>query len=456
MSAASIIGLILIVVLVGGLFGILGYVLYTHAIAKAPPTVGAIVQYRFLACPAHLTVAAFGPDGSELNVDPSASISLGYCDLPGSAGTRSSWLSSAGLNFLFTSTATVAGVFSDFCASLTKSLLAANTPENTCTPNTTDCLPCTDESGLTCTPCMECNFTALTCSVAATDPATGHNPACPIGVPCGANGLCSITQMSSFSCYVGADATAATGSCQVYTQGVCPPAPPCFRGTVTVPLPDNGQFAAGAMLGGCQAADVEVVNGGDGVAAASAKNPCTGCAVGQTCDAADGFEIGTCSGYAHPYKMINVDMLAEGVVTNVLPGNVLEVQWERVQCIMPWHAVGTPQLHLGCVAVRSLTSESFQNQIFGSSVSAATGVMDIIYDEADYIQGLLQNYTWNLPNQVSTAVVRRIARYTIDPNADPSQTFQRQYLVGPTTANDFFGSISYGVGPKGVPLQGTQ
>lgn len=447
----AILGWVIALGILVALFGTLGYIGYTTYINKRPSQIGAIVQYRFLGCPAHLTVAAFGADGAELNVDPSASLSLSYCDLPGSSGTKSSWLSSAGLNY--NTTMGAPGQFADFCAFLTKSLRSADAPENTCTPNTSDCLPCTDETGLSCTPCMECNVNDIECDPGRTSSVTGINPDCPIGIACGSNGRCSLSQQTSFSCYVsgptGSASSGTQGTCQVYTAGICPPPPPCYRGLGTVTLPANGSFSANSVLGGCTAADLSVAQGGDGTAA-SVYNPCTGCSPGMTCDAADGGEIGTCSGFAHPYNMISVDMLAEGVVTNVVAGGLLEVQWERIQCIMPWHAVQTPQYHLGCVVVRSLTSANFQSQIFGSTVSAATGVYELIYSDAKYTAGgTFQNETWNLPNQVDASLVRRIPRYTIDPMAEASSTFQRQFIAGPGSAQSFFGSISWGVGPTG-------
>lgn len=386
-----------------------------------PLQVGDLVTTTFYGCPAVITRAAYGQDGSEMNYEPAhASVSVMFCDFPDvprnypDISSQTSWIADAGVN---------------------KSAASSVCKEAHAFPGMT--ASCTSDNDCQLTMyCDPSSMTACSNTICSSDdcPSGQQNSMCPCGIGCTqkASGsyTCDLKTQTTFPC------DKSTGICMLSTDS-CPPPPTCnvFGRLMTVTAAGYQQ-----TINSCVYANVPSNGTSNGNPTYPNVDPCTGCYVGQTCDVFDaGTGEGSCTGLAKMYVPINVLFKAEGTIQGIDPERGASVQWERVQCQHPFAVTQNmnlntvtkqpiqpyecPFLFQGCVVNTGLGQSSFNSIVFGDAASGQPPTLPedfLLFQDLSnaplwplsiYIEDPGMYGTKTLPN--STFTVMPISTYTI-------------------------------------------
>jgi hypothetical protein len=452
--------IVAIIAVAGVVFGIV-YAALNEKYVKVGGTQGVLkvgnkVQYRFKACPTAINVAAFGVDGNENHVLTDLAIqSCKFCDLPGSAGTKSIWVGNAGLDYRNDAM---------ICASVTKYL------------STLDLNSCKEDA--------DCNEVEFPC-----DPAAGNCSISIFGSPlyteCKADdksllgGYCDLSKVdsasikakiatiektSSLSFHCTDINESGVGTCRVKAE--CPPPAMCYAGTKdNFKVPNSNQ-----TVGMCSTLDQSDVLPNCKEIAPGVMDPtcpCTGCAPGQTCQytpPAFGAKLplGTCTGQAiENFIVTKVDFLAEGEIVTIsdLDGT-FNVRWDNIQCIYPFvNPKRGPGYYLGCVISRTVSDDRMVATLFGAQ-DPVTGTYKDAYGPPVLTYGskalanlqkpgaadplVYNKLPWYLPctfPSLAPNSMRRVRNYTMKMGAP--------YSFPPklTMQSDFFASITFGIDP---------
>lgn len=456
----NVVAIILAIVAVAAIVFAIVYSTVTENYTKIGGTQGVLkigdkVQYRFKACPTAINVAAFGVNGTEnhLMTDLAAQ-SCKFCDLPGSAGTKSIWIGNAGLDYRNDA---------EICSSVTKYFTTLDL--NDCTTDK-DCneveFPCDPAEG-------NCSISILgtplytTCIADSKSLKGGYCDLSSVDSAVVKAKIATIQKNSSISFYC--DTTKGSpGTCRI--KASCPPPAMCYAGTKDMyTLPNTNQTVG--MCSTLQQSDVlpnckEIAPG-----VMDPTCPCTGCAAGQTCQytpPAFGAKLplGTCTGNAIAnFIVTKVDFLAEGQVVTIsdLDGT-FNVRWDNIQCIYPFtNPRRGPAYYLGCVISRTVSDSLMVATLFGAQdpitgrYKDAFGPPVLTYGSkalADLqkpgaADPLVYNkLPWYLPSTFPSLApfsMRRVRNYTMKMGAP--------YSFPPkiTLRSDFFASITDGVDP---------
>lgn len=345
----------------------------SHVVPTQGWGVGQLVQVRFKGCPDVILRAAYDSNGEPANYDKKwASVSTDFCEMPlaEKLGGNSTWIVDAGWGYKNSPSGG-----DEFCASVTSTW---GNEEMTCSEDSGcfNVLAC--DTSLNDTNCKDKTPCGLMC------PGDTQNPQCPCGVQCAKDprgavlnrdGICQLSVVPTFSCV--------DGWCKLTRDKGCPPLATCsILGT------EGQERTNGPTVNYCSASHASVTGTNSlGQLEYDPKHPCTGCDIGQTCVPFDKVTgQGSCTGVAQQLVAIKVDFIAEGRVVSITDVNNAHIQWERLQCDMPfamnpdgiplqqkdrneWRdKAPCPVFHRGCIAWATHSSQSMIDNVFGDGV----------------------------------------------------------------------------------------